>query len=77
MLDRAVEKAGFPAHRMASGAGHDAMVVAGRMPVGMMFLRCEKGLSHHPSENVRDVDVAAALEAGLKFLDEVAGAQHE
>ena len=77
MLDRAVEKAGFPAHRMTSGAGHDAMVVAGRMPAGMMFLRCQKGISHHPSENVRDADVAAALEAGLKFLDEVARAQHE
>jgi allantoate deiminase len=76
MLDRAAEQAGFPAHRMTSGAGHDAMVVASRMPVGMMFLRCEKGISHHPGENVREDDVAAALEAGLRFLAEVAGAQH-
>jgi allantoate deiminase len=74
MLDRAIEQAGFPSHRMPSGAGHDAMVVASRMPVGMMFLRCEKGISHHPAENVREDDVAAALQAGLKFLDEFAGA---
>jgi allantoate deiminase len=72
MLDRAIEQAGFPAHRVTSGAGHDAMVVAGRMPAAMMFLRCENGISHHPAENVREDDVAAALEAGLKFLDEVA-----
>lgn len=76
MLDRGVEQAGFPAHRMTSGAGHDAMVVASRMPAGMMFLRCEKGISHHPAENVRDADVSAALQAGLKFLDEVAQGQH-
>ncbi|MCM3880802.1 MAG: allantoate amidohydrolase [Vicinamibacterales bacterium] len=77
MLDRAVEQAGFPAHRMTSGAGHDAMIVARRMPVGMMFLRCEKGISHHPGENVREDDVAAALEAGLKFLDEIGRAGRE
>jgi allantoate deiminase len=71
MLDRAIERAGFPAHRMPSGAGHDAMVVGGRMPAAMMFLRCLDGVSHHPAENVRQDDVAAALEAGLKFLDEI------
>ena len=71
MLDRALERSGAPAHRMSSGAGHDAMVIATKMPVGMMFLRCEGGISHHPAENVREDDVAAALEAGLKFLDEL------
>lgn len=74
MLDRAVERAGSPAHRMSSGAGHDAMILAGRMPVGMLFLRCAGGISHHPAESVREDDVAAALEAGLMFLDELAQA---
>src|SRR5207253_10276939 len=37
MLDRALEQSGFPAHRMSSGAGHDAMILAGRMPAGMLF----------------------------------------
>jgi allantoate deiminase len=71
MLDRALEQAGGPAHRMSSGAGHDAMVLAEKMPVGMLFLRCEGGISHHPGENVREDDVAAALDAGLKFLNEL------
>ena len=71
MLDRAVDRAGFPAHRMSSGAGHDAMIVAARMPAGMLFLRCAEGISHHPAESVREDDVAAALEAGLMFLNEV------
>jgi allantoate deiminase len=42
------------------------------MPAGMLFLRCEKGISHHPAENVREDDVAAALDAGSRFLDELA-----
>ena len=49
------------------------MIVGTRMPVGMLFLRCEGGISHHPAENVREDDVAAALETGLAFLDELAG----
>jgi allantoate deiminase len=43
----------------------------------MLFLRCEGGISHHPAENVREDDVAAALEAGLKFLDELELAHRE
>jgi allantoate deiminase len=74
ILDRALERAGFPAHRMPSGAGHDAVMLAGRMPVGMVFLRCANGISHHPDESVRVDDVAAALDAGLQFLDELARA---
>ena len=71
MLDRSVEQSGVRAHRMPSGAGHDAMVLAAKMPAGMLFLRCEGGISHHPAENVREDDVAAALDAGLKFLNEL------
>lgn len=72
MLDRAVGRAGFPHHRMPSGAGHDAMVVASRMPVGMLFLRCDAGISHHPAESVREEDVVAALETGAMFLEDLA-----
>ena len=62
---------------MSSGAGHDAMILAAKMPAGMLFLRCAGGISHHPAENVREDDVAAALEAGLKFLDELERAHHD
>jgi allantoate deiminase len=75
MLDRAVERAGYPAHRMASGAGHDAMILAPRMPSGMLFLRCAGGISHHPDESIREEDVAAALETGVIFLDQLFQAQ--
>jgi len=76
MLDRALERTGAPHHRMSSGAGHDAMVLAAKMPACMLFLRCEGGISHHPAENVGDGDVAAALDAGVAFLDELERAHH-
>ena len=58
-----------PHHKMTSGAGHDAMIVARRMPTAMLFLRSPGGISHHPDETVRVEDVAAALEAGIGFLE--------
>jgi allantoate deiminase len=68
-LARAVEQSGQPVHRMPSGAGHDAMIMARHMPATMLFLRSPGGLSHHPDESVLTEDVAAALAAGLKFLE--------
>jgi len=73
-LADAAAEVGFPVHCMPSGAGHDAMIVAARMPTAMLFIRCEKGISHHPAESVRDSDVAAALDAGLRFVDRIAQA---
>ena len=58
-----------PAHRMASGAGHDAMILARRMPAAMLFLRSPGGISHHPDETVLVEDVAAALDYGMTFLE--------
>ena len=69
LLEQAVADTGAPAHHMASGAGHDAMVLARHMPVAMLFLRSPGGLSHHPDEAVREADVAAALGAGVRFLE--------
>ena len=50
---------------LPSGAGHDAIAIAERWPVGMLFVRCAGGISHHPAESVSQPDVARALQAGL------------
>jgi allantoate deiminase len=71
-LERAVGRSGAPVHHLTSGAGHDAMIVAARMPAAMLFLRSPGGLSHHPDESVLEEDVAAALDAGSRFLHELA-----
>jgi allantoate deiminase len=67
-ISDAVAAAGCPVHRMPSGAGHDAMILAQRLPVAMLFLRSPGGLSHHPDEAVRPEDVEAALRVGDAFL---------
>jgi allantoate deiminase len=71
-LERSVAIAGYPVHRLTSGAGHDAMIVARRMPAAMLFVRSPGGISHHPNESVIEDDVEAALAVGLRFLDEIA-----
>ncbi|HEY0307624.1 MAG TPA: allantoate amidohydrolase [Acidobacteriaceae bacterium] len=68
MLEMSVMAAGIPARVMVSGAGHDAMLVATRMPAAMLFLRSPGGLSHHPEESVLPGDVELALAAGMEFL---------
>jgi allantoate deiminase len=67
-LADAMEEAGLPARRMPSGAGHDAMVMAAKVPTAMLFVRSPGGLSHHPNEAVREEDVEAALQVGREFL---------
>ena len=68
LLGVAIEAAGFPLKRMPSGAGHDAIVMAGVLPTAMLFLRSPGGISHHPDESVREEDVEAALHVGREFL---------
>jgi allantoate deiminase len=48
---------------LPSGAGHDAIAVAACWPVGMLFVRCDRGISHHPAEAVSQSDVALAIQA--------------
>jgi allantoate deiminase len=69
-LERAVEASGYPVHRMVSGAGHDAMILARKVPAAMLFLRSPGGVSHNPDESVLPGDVAAALAVGAKYLED-------
>ncbi|AWR86824.1 allantoate amidohydrolase [Meiothermus taiwanensis] len=72
LLAQALEAQGYPVHRMVSGAGHDAMIMAALCPATMLFLRSPGGLSHHPDEAVWPQDVEAALRVGLDFLHRLA-----
>lgn len=71
-LADAIDAAGLPVKRMTSGAGHDAMVMAARVPTAMLFLRSPGGISHHSDESVLEEDVTAALKVGRKFLERLA-----
>lgn len=51
-----------------SRAGHDGVAMSEVTEIGMLFIRCTGGISHHPDEHVTAPDVALgiqAFEAGL------------
>ena len=71
-IESAMRSAGCSPHRMASGAGHDAMVLAQRVPSAMIFLRTPGGISHDPAESVLSEDVARAIDCGVHLLKQLA-----
>jgi allantoate deiminase len=69
MMAEAIRETGLPATRMTSGAGHDAMIMASRMPATMLFLRSPGGISHDPAETVVAEDIEASLQVARRFLE--------
>ncbi|MEO6649747.1 MAG: allantoate amidohydrolase [Chitinophagaceae bacterium] len=68
LLQEAIEEAGYKTIRLVSGAGHDAVAIAGIAPVCMLFVRCFKGISHNPLEDVEPGDIKASLKIAEKFI---------
>ena len=68
-LAEAVVASGHPDLRLASGAGHDAVMLSTITPVALLFVRCAGGVSHNPAESVTTDDVAAAIDATTRFLE--------
>ncbi len=73
LLSQSVAQLQGQAPLLASGAGHDAIAIARRWPVGMLFVRCRGGISHHPDESVQEDDVALALRAFSQSVMAIAG----
>ena len=71
MSDALASAVGPVAHRMTSGAGHDAMILAPHVPSTMLFIRSPGGISHHPDETVLADDVEAAILAGARFVESI------
>jgi allantoate deiminase len=63
---------GIEVPRVFSGAGHDAVMLAQVAPVGMLFVRCAGGISHHPAEAVSEEDVAVAIEVTASLVEALA-----
>jgi allantoate deiminase len=68
-LDNAVASTGIPVHRLPSGAGHDGMAMQALCDIGMLFVRCTGGISHHPAEAVTAADVEAGARVLLHFIE--------
>ena len=59
-LARAIEAERYWPHYLFSGAGHDGLAMDPLTDVGMLFVRCADGLSHHPDEAISAEDAEAA-----------------
>jgi N-carbamoyl-L-amino-acid hydrolase len=57
---------------MPSGAGHDAMHIATLCPAGMIFVPCERGISHNEIENASPSDLAAGTKVLVEVLERLA-----
>jgi N-carbamoyl-L-amino-acid hydrolase len=66
----AAEHAAGKFQRMPSGAGHDAQILAGIMPSGMLFVPSIGGVSHHYDEDTSDDDLVLGCQV---FVDAAAG----
>jgi N-carbamoyl-L-amino-acid hydrolase len=71
-IQRVTERLGLPYAHMLSGAGHDAENLAKICPTGMIFVPCERGISHNEHENAKPSDLAAGARVLTDVLIELA-----
>ena len=65
--------AGAPVPVLPTGAGHDAGILASRLPAAMLFVRNPTGVSHSPDEHASPADCLAGVAALATVLAELAG----
>jgi N-carbamoyl-L-amino-acid hydrolase len=54
---------------LPTGAGHDAGILAARVPTAMLFVRNPTGVSHAPDEHAEPADCAAGAAALARVLE--------
>ncbi|KKK39950.1 hydantoinase [Mesobacillus campisalis] len=71
VIESALEGHRMKSVQLVSGAGHDAMALVANTDIGMIFVRCRGGVSHHPDEFVAIEDMkkgaAVLLDVVLKI----------
>lgn len=70
---RAADKLGYSNMDIVSGAGHDAVYMAGLAPTGMIFIPCKDGISHNEIEDTLPEQVTAGANVLLHAMLERAG----
>ena len=62
LVAEAAKRRGFSARKIVSGAGHDAVYVARKVPTAMIFIPCKDGLSHNEEESILPEHAAAGAQ---------------
>ena len=65
----AIAAEGYRVFELPSGAGHDGMAMIDIADVGMVFVRCRGGISHHPDEHVDLADADAGARVLLRLIE--------
>jgi len=68
VIEETARDLGLPVRRIASGAGHDAQIMAGVCPSAMIFVPSVGGISHSPQELTRREHLVAGSEVLLHTL---------
>lgn len=58
---------------LPTGAGHDAGILAARIPTAMLFVRNPSGVSHSPAEQAETADCHAGVHALTGVVRDLAG----
>lgn len=67
-VENAAASLGYPARKIVSGAGHDSAYIAKVAPTTMIFVPCEKGISHNEAEKSEPEQVAAGADVLLQAV---------
>lgn len=68
-VSEAIAGEGCRVFELPSGAGHDGMAMIDIADVGMIFVRCRGGISHHPDEHVDLDDADAGARVLLRLIE--------
>ncbi len=68
-IGAAIAAEGIAVRKLPSGAGHDGMAMIGLCDIGMLFVRCEKGISHNPAEAISAADAETGARVLLRFIE--------
>jgi allantoate deiminase len=72
-LEEGARMLAIPPFRLTSGAGHDAVAMATLCPAAMLFVRCDRGISHNPAESISEADADVAVQVLIEAVKRLAG----
>jgi N-carbamoyl-L-amino-acid hydrolase len=75
LVERTAKALGYSMHRLPSGAGHDAQMMARVCPAAMVFTPSHEGISHNPAEHTDPGDLEAGSNVLLHVLLTLADAE--
>lgn len=67
-IGKAADDLRVPSQALPSGAGHDAQIIANRVPTGMIFVPSAGGVSHAPEEHTDARDLVLGADVLLRTV---------